>query len=134
MRYLRKLKRTKEKKPSRGRKPKREHVEELDFEEDFADDEEVDFGIEDKEEAKEASKRLYGEAANKSFFGSEDWDDFEEIDGSKGPTSTMEKALAKALRRFEKNEAYEDDDDENPYISDLVRRLFKAIMLIKNDG
>lgn len=66
-------------------KVKREEFEELDYDEEFADDEVVDLGIEDKEEAKEASKRQYGRAGTKSFFGG-DQSDYDEDEGDK-PTS-----------------------------------------------
>jgi hypothetical protein len=76
---------------SQKSKVKREEFEELDYDEEFADDEEVDLGIEDKEEAKEASKRQYGRAGNKSFFGS-DQSDYDEDEGDK-PTSIEKVSL-----------------------------------------
>ena len=103
------------------RKIKQEQ-EELDYEEEFADDEDIDFGIEDQEEARDASKRLYGKGAKKSFlFG--DTSDLSDLEQEEKGMNSTEKAFAKVLRKLEKSDTY-DVDEENPYISDLVFFLF----------
>ena len=113
--------------PPRKRKSKKQGQEELDYEEEFADDEEVDFGIEDAEEAKEASQRQYGRAGKQSFFNAEH-SDFSDTD-EKMPASNIEKALTKALRKFEKNDAYDLGEEENPYISDAVTCFLQIFTL-----
>ena len=92
----------------------------MDFEEEFADDEEVDFGIEDKEEAREASHRQYGRAGKHALLGEED-SDFEEEERKVGK---LEKSLTMSLTKIEKNDVYDGlFDESNPYISDLVYLL-----------
>lgn len=102
------------------KKKKMMDTEELDYEEEFADDEEVDFGIEDREEAREANKRQYGRAGKHALLGEDD-SDFEDEDKK---VTRMEKALTKALTKIEKNDMYDGlFEDSNPYISDMVGKL-----------
>ena len=114
------------------RKSKKIHdTEDLDFEEDFADDEEINLGIEDQEEAKEASARVYGRAARKAQFDAGEDSDEEPINPYSTDTGKVNyysnfknlyffQKLAKTLCKFEKNEVYEDIEEENPYLSDMV--------------
>ncbi|KAI9012834.1 hypothetical protein BC832DRAFT_548141 [Gaertneriomyces semiglobifer] len=94
--------------------------EELDFEEEFADDEDVQFGIEDEEEQKEAVKRQYGSLAKRSGFlddGDEDDELFDESARTAG--RTIGKQLKKVLRKVNEdgNDVYHSDED-NPYASE----------------
>jgi hypothetical protein len=103
------------------KKSKKKEKEEMDYEEEFADDEEVDFGIEDRDEAREASKRQYGRAGKHALLGEDD-SDFEDEDKK---VTRMEKAITKALTKIEKNDMYDGlFEDSNPYISDVVRITF----------
>lgn len=86
----------------------------LDYDEEFADDEEIILGIEDKDEAKEASMRLYGRAGKASF----DSDGDSDLE-SGGVSTKVGKKIAKTLRKIEKNDAY-DFDEENPYLSEVL--------------
>ena len=63
--------------PVKKKGKKRAEIEEMDYEEEFADDEDIDFGIEDKDEAREASHRQYGRAGKHALLGGED-SDFED--------------------------------------------------------
>ncbi|KAL6299703.1 hypothetical protein BKA93DRAFT_577605 [Sparassis latifolia] len=109
--------------PSRKRKTKRElgaegDVDELDFEEDFADDEEKIEPEADDEEAKEMEERLKRQYknANKQREGYIDESDDDEEEESK--LTGAGKTLQKTLRKLEKDGGYDDSDDErNPYAS-----------------
>ncbi|KAI8900609.1 hypothetical protein BC833DRAFT_581092 [Globomyces pollinis-pini] len=95
-------------KPRRSAK-KEEDTEDLafDFEEEFEDDEVVDFGMDDEEEAKEAKKRLH----SKSMADERDKEhDIWNVDGAK---------LAKSLVKRERQDIYDDAGDDNPYWSDV---------------
>ncbi|KAI0347540.1 Rap30/74 interaction domain-containing protein [Trametopsis cervina] len=92
-------------------------LDELDFEEDFADDEEKPEAEADDEEAKELEERLKREYknANKTREGyideSEEEEDMSELTGAG-------KDMQKLMKKHEKNNAYDDsDDDKNPYAS-----------------
>ncbi|KAJ3274478.1 hypothetical protein HDV01_002606 [Terramyces sp. JEL0728] len=76
--------------------------------EQFADDEEINFGIDDDEERKEAQKRLH---TTKIV---DEADEEEDIWKSKDA-----KKLAKSLVKREKSDFYEDMGQDNPYWSDL---------------
>jgi transcription initiation factor TFIIF subunit alpha len=104
-------------------KPKRKKTvkEELDFEEDFADDEVVELGLDDEEEVKEASKRLFGKAGKQSFF--HETSDISDPEEDRKEVSAFRKTLQKSLLKIEKNDAYE-YDEENPYISAEVFLYF----------
>ncbi|KZV97231.1 hypothetical protein EXIGLDRAFT_670275 [Exidia glandulosa HHB12029] len=95
-------------------------LDEIEFEDDFADDDEkmnVD-GEDDDEEAKELEERIKREtrAANKLRQAGVDEDESEEEDFLKDLTGAG-KDVKKALRTFEKNAAYDSDDDKNPYLT-----------------
>lgn len=99
------------------KKKSKKDTEELDYDEEFADDEDVDFGIEDRDEAREANKRQYGRAGKHALLGDDD-SEFEDEDKK---VTRMEKALTKALTKIEKNDMYDGlFEDSNPYISDVV--------------
>ncbi|KAH9843829.1 uncharacterized protein C8Q71DRAFT_730170 [Rhodofomes roseus] len=108
----------------RKRRMKRElgaegDVDEMDFEETFADDEEkMEPDDRDDEEAKELEERLKREYknANKAREGYVD-----ESDDEDEPTLTQAgKGLRKTLQKLEKDGGYdESDDDENPYASEV---------------
>jgi len=93
-------------------------LDELDFEEDFADDEEkMEPDERDDEEAKELEERLKREYknANKLRDGGVDESEDEEDEVK---LSGAGKNLQKTLRKLEKDVAYDESDDEkNPYAS-----------------
>ncbi|KAI0660957.1 hypothetical protein C8Q70DRAFT_754997 [Cubamyces menziesii] len=108
----------------RKRKVKRElgaegFLDELDFEETFADDEDrMDADDKEDEEAKELEERLKKEYknANKLREGYIDESDEEEDDAK---LTGAGKNLAKTLKKLDKDGAYDDSDDEkNPYASE----------------
>ncbi|KAG6814181.1 hypothetical protein H0H92_000858 [Tricholoma furcatifolium] len=86
------------------------------YEEDFADDEEQMAADADDEEAKELEERLKREykAANKQReAGVDESDDEEPLPGM----SKQAKAMQKLIRNREGNDAYDSDEEENPYAS-----------------
>ncbi|KAJ7129670.1 hypothetical protein C8R44DRAFT_777377 [Mycena epipterygia] len=90
-------------------------LDEITYEEDFADDEEkVDLEAED-EETKDIEERLKKEykTANKQRDGHIDESDDEELPGM----TKQEKAMQKLIRNREGNDAYDSDDEKNPYAS-----------------
>lgn len=94
---------------------------EIDFDEEFADDEEapiLDGNEEDLKEVEEKIKKEQREAeggkaevGGNEAAGNDEEDDDEKID-KEG------KKLKKYLRSLEKNTNYESDDDQNPYLSE----------------
>ncbi|KND03684.1 uncharacterized protein SPPG_01151 [Spizellomyces punctatus DAOM BR117] len=107
-------------KNGRARRPRSQRDDdagELDYEEEFADDEELLFGIEDEEEAKEAIKRQYGKHGKRSgFLDDEDDEDEEEHDTRK--KKGVGKDLRKALRKADQADDVYHSDEANPYLSD----------------
>lgn len=112
--------RKREESPSAG-------YDELDYEEEFADDEELhdpEADVVDDEEAKELEERLKREMARANHVG-EDEDAVEEASAPEdedqiltGSGKQMMKIM-RALAKREGNEAYEKDDDgRNPYATD----------------
>ncbi|KAF8507609.1 hypothetical protein JB92DRAFT_2959193 [Gautieria morchelliformis] len=92
-------------------------IDEMEYEADFADDEENVEMDGDDEETKEMEERLKREyrTANKLRDGHIDEDEEEEEEELTGAG----KALKKLVKKTEKNEAYDsDDDDKDPYISE----------------
>jgi len=87
------------------------------YEEDFADDEEHMEVDENDDEAKEIEERLKREykAANKQREAGVDESDDEELPGM----SKQAKAIQKLIRNREGNDAYESDEEENPYASSV---------------
>ncbi|RKO89020.1 hypothetical protein BDK51DRAFT_34264, partial [Blyttiomyces helicus] len=107
-------------KPSkRAPKASRDHgmEEDLDFEEDFADDENPDFGIEDREEAEEARQRQFGSLGRKSQMLEDDIDDSDEEE-IRAPVKGEKKKLTKTLKKVDVANEYESGDEENPYLSE----------------
>ncbi|SPO26681.1 related to TFG1 - TFIIF subunit (transcription initiation factor), 105 kD [Ustilago trichophora] len=115
-----------------GRRRKREDspgagYDELDYEEEFADDEEIhdpEADVVDDEEAKELEERLKREMARANNMG----DDEEAADEASAPEDENQiltgsgkqmMKIMRALAKREGNEAYEKDDDgRNPYATD----------------
>jgi len=104
--------------PSRkGRRARDELAEELDFEEDFQDDDGLmDLGIEDEEDRKEATSRTYGGARTKSRINFDEDDDDEPH--RKGGASRGSKKLKKTLEKIEKKDLWDSDEDKDPYATD----------------
>ncbi|KAJ3288109.1 hypothetical protein HK104_008329 [Borealophlyctis nickersoniae] len=103
------------KKSKRRRKREIDEAEELDFDEEFADDEHIELGIDDPELEKEASRRQFGKLGRKMQLDDADFDDW---DDERKPRSKGVKKLTKVLNKMEKTELYGSDED-NPYISDV---------------
>lgn len=118
----------------------------MDFEEDFADDEEKmegDIRMDD-DEAKELEERLKREiaAAEQSDEEGEEDEDLTAVAGRGSKeddiltgSGRQMKKIMKALGRREGNEAYESDEEKNPYATDVstnelplttTMRLFKC--------
>jgi len=91
---------------------------ELDFEEDWADDEERMEGDNalDEEEAKELEDKVKREMA-KAERSSDDEDEEENEDDQVNGTKKQLKKMMKALGKATGNDAYESDEDKNPYLS-----------------
>ncbi|KAF8195889.1 hypothetical protein K438DRAFT_1760754 [Mycena galopus ATCC 62051] len=90
-------------------------LDEMVYEEDFADDDEkVDLEAED-EETKDIEERLKKEykTANKQRDGHIDESDDEDMPGM----TKQAKAMQKMIRTREGNDAYDSDEDNNPYAS-----------------
>ncbi|KAG5643947.1 hypothetical protein DXG03_009298 [Asterophora parasitica] len=87
------------------------------YEEDFADDEEHMEVDDNDEEAKELEERLKREykAANKQREAGVDESDDEELPGM----TKQAKAMQKLIRNREGNDAYESEEEENPYASSV---------------
>ncbi|CDK26194.1 unnamed protein product [Kuraishia capsulata CBS 1993] len=94
---------------------------ELDFDEEFADDEEAPIMDGNDEENKESEKRMKREmlrAANMVKTEEDDDDDLDDLFETKKIDKEGQK-LRKALAKNALNEVYEsDDEEENPYISE----------------
>ncbi|KAG6900965.1 hypothetical protein C0993_004402 [Termitomyces sp. T159_Od127] len=93
-------------------------LDEQEYEEDFADDEEPMEVDRDDEEAKELEERLKREykAANKQREAGVDESDDETL----VPGMTKQaKAMQKLIRNREGNDAYDSDEEENPYASSV---------------
>lgn len=85
---------------------------EIDFEDEFADDEELDLGIEDKDEAKDATRRTFGKS-------SDIYSDDEDAAARVKPTAAQLE-LSKSLKKYQKNVGYEDIDVDDPYWYEVV--------------
>ncbi|EEB05100.2 transcription factor TFIIF complex alpha subunit Tfg1 [Schizosaccharomyces japonicus yFS275] len=93
--------------------------EELDFEEDFADDEDVPLIEGNEEDNKKLEEKIKREMLTANLFGEADPEVELEDQDSNRPISREGKKLQRYLKLLEKNNAYEsDDEDENPYASD----------------
>ncbi|KAI9095261.1 hypothetical protein DFS34DRAFT_192420 [Phlyctochytrium arcticum] len=105
----------------RASRPRDDDAAELDFEEQKSDDEDLLFGIEDEEEAKEAIKRQYGKHGKRSGFIDDDDDDDEEDDdmGESGKgIAAAGKDLRKALKKADQVDDVYHSDEANPYLSE----------------
>ncbi|KAG6854783.1 hypothetical protein C0991_001210 [Blastosporella zonata] len=88
------------------------------YEEDFADDEEHIEADADDEEAKELEERLkreYKTANKQREAGVDESDDEEPLPGM----TKQAKAMQKLIRSREGNDAYDSDEEENPYASSV---------------
>ncbi|TFK75907.1 Rap30/74 interaction domain-containing protein [Pluteus cervinus] len=85
------------------------------YEEDFADDDDKMEPDPDDEEAKEIEERLKREyqSANKQRDGHIDESEDEDMPG----VTKQEKAMQKLIRKREGNDAYDSDEEKNPYAS-----------------
>ncbi|MCJ1431119.1 hypothetical protein MMC27_000470 [Xylographa pallens] len=96
-------------------------VDELDFEDDFADDEENPLFEGEAEDAKAAEERIKRDHLQANVFNLKDEKAYDKAETFEKKEKEAQKKLSrkiiKALRRQEKNFAYESDSD-NPYSSD----------------
>ncbi|RKP03504.1 hypothetical protein CXG81DRAFT_23901 [Caulochytrium protostelioides] len=96
--------------------------EDMDYEEEFADDEVVNLGMEDSEARREAEFRQYGLAGRRAHHDdvvSEDeaMDDAAVADAAAPDgAARANKKIKRALLKLDNNDAYE-SDEENPYVS-----------------
>ena len=101
---------------------------ELDFEEDFADDEERNEGDDyamGEEETKELEQRIKRELARAEEQDKEGEDEVDDLFGGRGQqrgeddvltgSGKQMKKIMKALARREGNDVYDDDEERNPY-------------------
>ncbi|KIJ70562.1 hypothetical protein HYDPIDRAFT_164557 [Hydnomerulius pinastri MD-312] len=102
-------------------RPKKEddgegHLDEQEYDEDFADDDEHEAPNMDDDEAKELEERLKREykMANKTREGHIDESDEDEDETQ---LSKDGKSLKKLMKKLEKNAAYDSDEERNPYAS-----------------
>ncbi|KAF5370108.1 hypothetical protein D9758_001045 [Tetrapyrgos nigripes] len=89
-------------------------LDEVEYEEEFADDDEK-MEINEDEETKELEERLKKEYKNANKTREGYIDESEEEDDK--PMSKQERAMQKMLKTREGIDAYESDEDENPYAS-----------------
>ncbi|KAF3166917.1 hypothetical protein TWF788_011509 [Orbilia oligospora] len=105
----------------REAKPGFTDADELDFEEDFADDEAPPIIEGDEEELKAATKKMQREQLSANIFDIRDEKDYEREEQEKRALEKSRKAhgrkVKKYLKQREKNAIYESDSDENPYAS-----------------
>ncbi|KAF3908714.1 hypothetical protein ABW20_dc0101025 [Dactylellina cionopaga] len=105
----------------REAKPGFTDADELDFEEDFADDEAPPIIEGDEEELKVATKKMQREQLSANIFDIRDEKDYEKEEKEKRALEKAKKAhgrkVKKYLKQREKNLIYETDSDENPYAS-----------------
>ncbi|MCJ1405366.1 hypothetical protein MMC11_008593 [Xylographa trunciseda] len=96
-------------------------VDELDFEDDFADDEENPLFEGEAEDAKDAEERIKRDQLQANVFNLKDEKAYDKAETFEKKEKEAQKKLSrkiiKALRTQEKNFAYESDSD-NPYSSD----------------
>ncbi|EPS36517.1 hypothetical protein H072_9955 [Dactylellina haptotyla CBS 200.50] len=105
----------------RDAKPGFTDADELDFEEDFADDEAPPIIEGDEEELKNATKKMQREQLSANIFDIRDEKDYDREEKEKRALEESRKAhgrkVKKYLKQREKNLIYETDSDENPYAS-----------------
>ncbi|EWC44209.1 hypothetical protein DRE_06954 [Drechslerella stenobrocha 248] len=105
----------------REAKPGFTDADELDFEEDFADDEAPPIIEGDEEELKVATKKMQREQLSANIFDIRNEKDYEREEKEKRALEKSRKAhgrkVKKYLKQREKNLIYDTDSDENPYAS-----------------
>ncbi|KAI8816175.1 uncharacterized protein EV422DRAFT_547031 [Fimicolochytrium jonesii] len=118
--YMKKLLGTEEKQ-TRDRSDRQDlDAAELDYEEEFADDEDIRFGMEDEEDEKEARNRQYGKHGKRTGFLSDDDDEDEVMEEKKSRTeAAVGKRLKKVLKKVDAADDIKFSDEENPYISEV---------------
>lgn len=95
------------------------------FEEDFADDEEGNVGLfeGEDEDTKIAEQKIKREQLGANVFGMTDeqkvWNEEDEEKQAKEEEKKLAKATRKTLIKREKNFVYDDDDQDNPYTSQV---------------
>ena len=96
-------------------------ADELDFEDNFQDDEEAPIMDGEEEENRQIEKRIKREQLGANFFDAKGEKEYEQEEREKKRKAQLEKKLGrkviKYLRGHEKNLTYETDSDENPYAS-----------------
>ncbi|KAJ3179359.1 Steroid 5 alpha-reductase 3 [Geranomyces variabilis] len=93
---------------------------EMDYEEEFADDEDIRFGMENEEDEKEAKNRQYGKLAKRQNFDEEEEDEDEREEKIKARAKHVEqKKLKRALKKVDQLDEVMQSDEDNPYISDV---------------
>lgn len=104
-------------------RPKEEvaDADELDFEDNFQDDEEAPIMEGEEEENRQIEKRIKKEQLGANLFDLKDEKEYEQEEREKKRRAQLEKKTGKKvikyLRGHEKNLTYESDSDENPYAS-----------------
>lgn len=92
--------------------------EEIDYDEEFADDEEAPIMDGNEEDVKEVEEKIKKEQRNATYLGQPE-DVADEEEATQEPLIDREgRKLRKYLRSLEKNAFYESDDEENPYVSE----------------
>lgn len=95
-----------------------EQEEELDFNEDFADDEEQHALVDDEEDNKELEERIKKEMLSANAIGEADPEAENEADqAAKAKLDKEGRRVQRFLEKLEKNNMYESDSDSNPYES-----------------
>lgn len=95
-----------------------EQEEELDFNEDFADDEEQHGLVDDEEDNKELEQRIKKEMLSANAIGDADPEVENEADeAAKLKLDKEGRRVQRFLEKLEKNNMYESDSDSNPYES-----------------
>ena len=116
---------------------KHEHADadDLDFEEDFADDEEGQKADAEDEETKRAEERIKRDQLQANIFDlkeEKEYDKQAQIEKEeKEQEKTVGKRVKKALMKREKNYIYDTDSDENPYsepVGGLVSLLAELLL------
>ena len=101
---------------SRGQVKAEEQEEELDYNEDFADDEEQHALVDNEEDNKELEERIKKEMLSANAIGDADPELENAADQTEKARLDKEgRRLQRFLGRLEKNNMYESDSDSNPY-------------------
>lgn len=96
---------------------KEEMEEELDFNEDFADDEEQHALVENEEDNKELEDRIKKEMLSANALGDATAGEESEDEDTKRALDREGRRLQRYLEKLEKNNMYKDDSDSDPYKS-----------------